>query len=88
MASMAERMATAEAKILAIVDQRTERDREVRDLKGTMRSIDQKLDLLVEDKARRDGAVGLGRWLIAIGIPSLIGGAVLALWEVFGGHNG
>lgn len=53
-----------------------------------MRSIDQKLDLLVEDKARRDGAVGLGRWLIAIGIPSLIGGAVLALWEVFGGNNG
>lgn len=53
-------------------------------MKQTMASIDSKLDQLVEDKARRDGALGLGRWLITIGIPSLLGGMVMTLWHLIG----
>lgn len=84
---MAERMATAEAQIAAMVEQRTERDREVKAMKEVIGSIDRKLDQLVEDKARRDGALGLGRWLITIGIPSMVGAAVLALWNLFEGKH-
>ena len=77
-------MATAEAQIAAWAEQRAERDREVKAMKQTMASIDSKLDQLVEDKARRDGALGLGRWLITIGIPSLLGGMVMTLWHLIG----
>lgn len=87
MASIAERMATAEAQIAAIIDQRSDRDREIKQIKESIGGVDRKLDLLVEDKAQRDGAIRLGRWLIGIGIPSLVGGWVLALWHLLEGKN-
>lgn len=89
-ATLAERMAKTEAQIAAIHEARTDRDREIKALKGVNADINRKLDLLIEDKQRRDGALGMGRWLITVGIPSLIGGAALWVWNFLdskiGGH--
>lgn len=79
--TLAERMATAEAQITAIHASRADRDREIKALKQVNADINRKLDLLIEDKQRRDGALGMSRWLITVGIPSLIGGAVLWVWH-------
>lgn len=88
--TLAERMATAEAHIEAIHEARADRDREIKALKEGNAEINRKLDLLIEDKQRRDGALGMGRWLITVGIPSLIGGAALWVWQFLdsriGGH--
>lgn len=88
--TLAERMATAEAQIDAIHEAWTDRDREIKELKEVNADINRKLDLLIEDKQRRDGVLGMGRWLITIGIPSLVGGAVLWVWNFLdsriGGH--
>lgn len=88
--TLAERMATAEAQIDAIHEAWTDRDREIKELKEVNADINRKLDLLIEDKQRRDGALGMGRWLITVGIPSLIGGAALWVWNFLdsriGGH--
>lgn len=81
----AERLATIEAQIAAMAEARAERDREIKAIKEGQIEIVRKLDILIADKARRDGALGLGRWLITIGIPSLIGGAVLWVWNLFDG---
>jgi len=84
---MGERMATVEAQVHAIVEMREERDREIKSIKTSLSDIGGKLDLLVQDKARRDGALGLSRWLIGIGIPGMIGGWVLYLWHIFEGKS-
>lgn len=86
-ATLAERMATAEAQIQAIVDSRADRDREIKAIKLGQESMDRKLDALLADKERRDGAIGLGRWLITIGIPSMVGGAVLWVWHLLNGRG-
>ena len=80
-------MATVEAHIDAIVEARVERDREIKAIKEAQVLTNQKLDLLLEDKQLRDGAMGLGRWLITIGIPSLVGGAVLWVWHLVDGKG-
>ena len=89
-ATLAERMATVEAHIDAIVEARVERDLEIKAIKEGQIAANKKLDLLLEDKQLRDGAIGLGRWLITVGIPSLIGGAALWVWRFLdsriGGH--
>jgi hypothetical protein len=83
----AERLATIEAQIAAIPAMRADRDREISAIKVMQTEINHKLDLLIEDKQRRDGALGLGRWMIAVGIPSLVGGALLWVWHLFDGKN-
>ena len=80
-------MATVEAHIDAIVEARVGRDREIKAIKEAQVLTNQKLDLLLEDKQLRDGAMGLGRWLITIGIPSLVGGAVLWVWHLVDGKG-
>lgn len=88
--TLAERMATAEAQIEAIHEALADRDREIKALKEGNAEINRKLDVLIAEKERRDGALGMGRWLITIGIPSLVGGAVLWVWHFLdskiGGH--
>ena len=86
-ATLTERMATVEAHIDAIVEARVERDREIKAIKEDQIAANKKLDLLLEDKQLRDGATGLGRWLITIGIPSLVGGAVLWVWHLVNGKG-
>lgn len=81
--SHAERLSSIEAQLDAIHEIRADRDREMKAIKDMQAEINRKLDVLIADKSRRDGALGLGRWLITVGIPSLIGGAVLALWHMF-----
>ncbi len=85
-AGLSERMAKAEAQIEAIGEARADRDREIKALKESFAAINAKLDLLIADKARRDGALGLGRWLIGIGIPALVAGWAVALWHLVGGR--
>lgn len=87
MAALGERVATVEAQIAEIHALRADRDREIRAIKVMQTEINHKLDLLIEDKQRRDGALGLGRWMISVGIPSLVGGALLWVWHLFDGKN-
>lgn len=87
MPELNERMATAEAQIQAIVEARADRDREMKALKAELGAANGKLDVLLSDKERRDGALGLGRWLIGIGLPTLVGGFILELWHFFDGKH-
>ena len=80
-------MATVEAHIDAIVEARVERDREIKAIKEGQIAANKKLDLLLEDKQLRDGAIGLGRWLITIGIPSMVGGAAMWVWHLVDGKG-
>lgn len=80
-------MATLEAQMAAAAQQRVDRDREIRDIKTMLHGIDAKLDTLNSEHLQQQGALKLGRWLVNIGIPSLIGGWALALWQLFGGKH-
>ena len=84
--TLAERVATAEAQIAAIIEAWVDRDREIKAIKTGQDTINSKLDLLIEDKQRRDGALGMGRWLITIGIPSMVGGVVLWVLHLIDGR--
>lgn len=97
-ASHAERIASMEAQLAAIREARADRDREMKAVKArqdgieaelaeTVRAINAKLELLIEDKAKRDGALGLGRWLFAIGLPSMAGAFALEVWHLLGGKH-
>lgn len=63
---------------------RADRDREIRDIKKVVGDIDGKLDLLVKDKDQRDGAIGLGKWLVGTGFFALVGSAVIATLHYIG----
>lgn len=81
MATIGERMATIEARADAIELARRDRDREFGEFRAAVLEINASLKLLLADKSSRDGALGLGRWLIGIGLPALIGGWAIALWH-------
>lgn len=80
-------MAAAEAQIAAGEQRRADRDREIKEIKQTVQGMDGKIDQLISEHNRQQGALSLGRWLISIGVPSLLGGWALALWHLFGGKN-
>ena len=84
MIGLNERMAKVESQMRAFVEARGDRDKQLKGFHTQLADIDSKLGLLLQDKDRRDGALGLGRWLLTIGVPSLIGGAALWLWNTIG----
>ncbi len=46
-----------------------------------MRRVEEKLDDLITDRDRRDGAIGLGKWLVGGGFFSAVGGILIAVWH-------
>ena len=80
MKDLSERMATVETQLIAMAFAREE-------LRSTLSSMDDKLELLLASKARYDGALGLGRWLIGIGLPTLVGGTVLWFLDFMAGGS-
>lgn len=66
---------------------RQDRDREIRAIKNTVNDIDAKLDKLVSDKDQRDGAIGLGKWLVGTGFFALVGSIVMATIHYISGRG-
>lgn len=82
-----ERLAKIEIQIDTMLDMLRRRDIEIHAVREGQVELAQKMETLLVDKERRDGALGLGKWLISAGIPSLIGGAVLWIWHLPAGSK-
>lgn len=68
----------ADAALRVLVD----RDRELRDIRQTVHQIRDIVDDLRADQNRRDGAIGLGKWVVGTGFLGAVGAAVLAAWHL------
>lgn len=86
--SIEARVARLEEAKVAAERTRIDRDREIRDIKTVVTEIDAKLDRLIADKNQRDGAIGLGKWLVGTGFFALVGSAVLATLHYIGLRGG
>lgn len=82
-----ERLAKIETQIDTMLGMLRQRDVEIHAVREGQLELAQKMETLLMDKERRDGALGLGKWLISVGIPSLIGGAVLWVWHLLDGSK-
>lgn len=80
-------MARLEAEAGANAQHRIDRDREIRDIKKLVGDIDAKLDKLIDSEARREGAIGLGKWIVGTGLFGAVGTFLFALTEWVRGHN-
>jgi hypothetical protein len=65
-------------------DIQSARDHELATMKATYAEIDAKLELLIEDKNKRDGAIGFGKWIVGTGFFAMVGSAVLAVLHLLG----
>lgn len=83
-AELVGRVAALEANERAAVDSRAMRDREIRDMKTTMGAMDGKLDQLVADKAGRDTAISLGKWIVGTGFFGIVGSVIIATLHYVG----
>jgi hypothetical protein len=81
--SLTARVVRLEAQDAVAVQHRTDRDREIRDIKLTVNAMDAKLDLLIADKNSRDTLVGLGKWLVASGLFGTVGALAMWIWQAF-----
>ncbi len=83
-ADIAARVAAIEAREIAAVEVRAFRDREIKEIKETVASVDGKIDLLVIDKAGRDTTISVGKWFVGTGFFGLVGSAILATLHYIG----
>lgn len=83
-AEIAARVVALEANERASVDIRNTRDREIKEIKGTVTDMDGKLDQLVADKAGRDSAIGLGKWIVGTGFFGLVGSVIIGTLHYIG----
>lgn len=84
---MPAKVARLEAEAKENARHRADRDREIRDIKDTVRRVEEKLDKLMDAEARRDGAIGLGKWIVGTGFLGAVGTVFFALTEWLRGHN-
>lgn len=78
------RVVALEAGERAAADIRATRDREIRDIKNTMQDVDTKLDQLLNDKAGRDTAISLGKWIVGTGFFGVVGSVIVATLHYIG----
>lgn len=83
-AELVARVAALEANERAAVDSRNMRDREIRDIKKTLNDVDTKLDGLISDKAGRDTAISLGKWIVGTGFFGVVGSVIVATLHYIG----
>jgi hypothetical protein len=83
-ADIAARVAAIEANERASIEIRVTRDREIRDIKGTVKDMDGKLDQLVADKAGRDTAISFGKWIVGTGFFGIVGSVIIATLHYIG----
>lgn len=81
---IAARVVALEAKERASLDIRATRDREIKEIKGTVTDMDGKLDKLVADKAGRDTAISLGKWIVGTGFFGVVGSVIVATLHYIG----
>jgi len=82
--SLSVRVARLEAAEQRNSEIQASRDRETADMKATYADIDAKLERLIEDKNKRDGAIGFGKWIVGTGFFAMVGSAVLAVLHLLG----
>lgn len=78
------RVATLEASERVAAEVRVSRDREIKGIKDAIGSMDGKLDLLVTDKAGRDTAIGLGKWIVGTGFFGIVGSVIIGTLHYIG----
>lgn len=83
-AEIAARIVALEANERAALDIRATRDREIKEIKGTVTDMDGKLDKLVADKAGRDTAINLGKWIVGTGFFGVVGSVIVATLHYIG----
>lgn len=83
-ADITARIAAIEANERASLEIRVTRDREIRDIKGTVKDMDGKLDQLIADKAGRDTAIGFGKWIVGTGFFGIVGSVIVATLHYIG----
>lgn len=82
--SLSVRVARLEAAEQRNSELQASRDHETTAMKATYAEIDAKLELLIEDKNKRDGAIGFGKWIVGTGFFAMVGSAVLAVLHLLG----
>lgn len=78
------RIAVLEGAERAAGEVRIARDREIKDIKTTIGGMDTKLDRLVADKAAKDAAIGMGKWLVGTGFLGVVGSVIVATLHYIG----
>ncbi len=78
------RIAVLEGAERAAGEVRIARDREIKDIKTTIGGMDTKLDRLVADKAAKDAAIGVGKWLVGTGFLGVVGSVIVATLHYIG----
>ncbi len=78
------RIAVLEGAERAAGEVRIARDREIKDIKTTIGGMDAKLDRLVADKAAKDAAIGVGKWLVGTGFLGVVGSVIVATLHYIG----
>ena len=88
---LGERVALLEAAERLANELRIARDREIRDVKKTVEGMatqvggmDTKIDSLVVDKAGRDTAISLAKWLVGTGFLGVVGSVIIATLHYIG----
>lgn len=84
LAELQARIISLEANERAALDIRAQRDREIKDIKNTVGGMDGKLDQLVADKAGRDTAISLAKWLVGTGFLGIVGSVIVATLHYVG----
>jgi hypothetical protein len=78
------RVAAIEAREVASIEVRAMRDREIKEIKATVSSVDGKIDLLVIDKAGRDTTISVGKWIVRTGFIGAVGSVIVATLHYIG----
>lgn len=62
-------------------------DIEFRDLNAELHGINAKLDALLTEQHKRDGALGLAKWGASLTFFAMIGSAILGIFTLFSGRH-
>lgn len=82
--SLEAKVAKLEADAARAQEIRITRDREIKDIKHTVGAMDSKIDTLVADKAGRDTAISVAKWLVGSGFIGIVGSVIVATLHYIG----
>lgn len=81
------RVARLEEDSKANADHRRARDREIKQIRDMVTSIDTKVDRLVAAEDRRSGAISMGKWVVGTGFFGASGTAIIAVLAWLRSHS-
>lgn len=78
---------TVVERVAALEHRGNAHDIEFRDLKADLHDIKTKLDALLTEQHRRDGALGLAKWGASLTFFTLLGSAIVGIFSFFSGRH-